>query len=109
MVIELLVLVLVYTDYSSSYDQLLAKDGSYRIHHRNLQRLAIEIYKFKNNIGPEILHGIFEESSNIYNTRSDKILNTRNVKSVLMVLKLYLTGLKKLGTSSLMTLKQPLH
>ena len=71
---------LVYTDYSSSYDQLLAKDGSYRIHHRNLQRLAIEIYKFKNNIGPEILHDIFEKSSNIY--RSDKILNTRNVKSV---------------------------
>ena len=26
---------LVYTD-SSSYDQLLAKDGSYRIHHRNI-------------------------------------------------------------------------
>ena len=76
------VLRLVYTDYSSSYDQLLAKDGSYRIHHRNLQRLAIEIYKFKNNIGHEILHDIFEESSNIYNTRSDKILNTRNVKSV---------------------------
>ena len=38
-------LCLVYTDYSSSYDQLLAKDGSYRIHHRNLQRLVIEIYK----------------------------------------------------------------
>ena len=33
---------LVYTDHSSSYDQLLAKDGSYRIHHRNLQRFAIE-------------------------------------------------------------------
>ena len=44
---------LVYTDYHS-YDQLLTKDGSYRIHHRNLQRLAVEIYKFKNNLGPDI-------------------------------------------------------
>ena len=69
---------LVYTD----YDQLSAKDRSYRIHHRNLQRLAIEIYKFKDKLGPKILHDMFEASSNIYNTRSDKILNTRNVKSV---------------------------
>ena len=29
------------TDYHSSYDQLLAQDGLFRIHHRNLQRLAI--------------------------------------------------------------------
>ena len=51
---------LVYTDYHSSYDELLKKDGSYRIHHRNLQRLATEIYKFKKNLGPEILNTIFE-------------------------------------------------
>ena len=59
--------------------------------------------------GPEILHDIFEESSNIYNTRNDKILKHKNCENFLMVLKLYLTGLKKLGTSSLITLKQPLH
>ena len=51
---------LVYTDYHSSYDELLKKDGSYRIHHRNLQRFATEIYKFKKNLGPEILNTIFE-------------------------------------------------
>ena len=44
---------LVYTDYNSSYDELLNKDGSYRIHHRNLQRLATEIYKFKHYLGPK--------------------------------------------------------
>ena len=27
---------LVYTDYHSTYEQLLARDSSYRIHHRNL-------------------------------------------------------------------------
>ena len=73
---------LVYTDYRSTYDQLLARDSSYRIHHRNLQRLAIEIYKFKHNLGPEILNEIFESNSNTYNTRSDKTVSTRVVKSV---------------------------
>ena len=63
---------LVYTDYPSTYDQLLARDSSYRIHHRNLQRLAIEIYKFKHNLGPEILNEIFESNSNTFNNRSDK-------------------------------------
>ena len=73
---------LVYTDYHSTYDQLLAKDSSYKIHHRNLQRLPIEIYKFKNNLGSEILSDIFEANSNICNTRSDKTVSSRRVKSL---------------------------
>ena len=75
-------LKLVYNDYHSSFDQLLEKDGSYRIHHRNLQRLATEIYKFKHNLGPEILNEMFELQLNSYNTRSDTIIHTRAVKSV---------------------------
>ena len=73
---------LVYIDCHSSYDQLLAQDGSSKIHHRNLQRLAIEIYKFSNNLGPEILNDIFAANSSNYNTRSGTIIYSRNVKSV---------------------------
>ena len=39
------VIRLVYKDYTSSFDELLFKDNSFRIHHRNLQKLAIEIFK----------------------------------------------------------------
>ena len=71
---------LVYADYNSSFDQLLAKDSSYGIHHLYLQRLAVEIYKFKNNLCPEILNEMCEASTNISNTRWGTILKTRNVK-----------------------------
>ena len=56
-------LCLVYTDDNSAYDQLLGSYSSWKF-----VRLTIGIYKFKNNVGPEILH-IFEASANIYHTR----------------------------------------
>ena len=33
----------VYKDYNSSFDELLEKDNSYKIHDRNLQKLVTEI------------------------------------------------------------------
>ena len=36
---------IVFNDITSSFDQLLEKDNSVRIHIRNLQYLAIEMYK----------------------------------------------------------------
>ena len=33
----------VYSDYNSSFNELLGKDGSFRNHQRNVQSLAIEV------------------------------------------------------------------
>ena len=43
-------LSLVYDDFSSSFSELLEKDKSVTIHHRNLQTPAYEIFKVKNNM-----------------------------------------------------------
>ena len=37
---------LVYSDQVSSSDELFKKGWSFSIHHRNIQSLAIELYKF---------------------------------------------------------------
>ena len=45
---------LVYNDYISPFE-----DKSVSIHHRNIQKVAIEMYKVKNNLCPEFTKNIF--------------------------------------------------
>ena len=52
------------------------------IHDRNLQYLAVEMFKLKNEISPKIMQELFPLRENTYNTRGDNIFKTSNVKSV---------------------------
>ena len=52
---------IVYQDNQSSYENLLVKDGTVSMHHRNIQALAIEMYKIKNDLSTEILSDIFTQ------------------------------------------------
>ena len=49
----------VYKDKSLTFEQMLERDGSFTIHQRNLQKLAIEMYKVKNGLSPEIMANLF--------------------------------------------------
>ena len=49
----------VYSDYNSSFNEPLDKDGSFTIHQRNVQSLAIEIYKYLHGLSPAILSEVF--------------------------------------------------
>ena len=40
-------LTIVYQDHNSTFNELLAKDGPFKIHDRNLQKLLTEIFKVK--------------------------------------------------------------
>ena len=45
----------------SSYGELLGKDGSVSIHHRNIQALSTEMYKVKSGYTPKILSDLFNQ------------------------------------------------
>ena len=44
-----------YRDYITTFSKLLSKDKSVTIHQRNLQLLATEVFKIKNELIPEIV------------------------------------------------------
>ena len=72
----------VYKDHSSSFDELLEKDNSCKIHERNLQKVVIEIYKMKMNLAPEIIREVFEIVERPYAFRNKLKLKSRKVHSV---------------------------
>ena len=49
---------MVYDDYVSSFNELLIKDGSVSIHHRNIQYVAIVMYIAMNSLCPSIMKDI---------------------------------------------------
>ena len=73
---------IVYDNYSSSFEDLLNIDKSVIIDQRNLQQLAIEIFKVKIGIAPIIMNetDTFVENNN-YNLRSGIHLIRVNIHS----------------------------
>ena len=51
---------IVYENHNSRFDELLAKDGSFKIHDSNLQKLLIEIFEVKMKLASEIMNEVFD-------------------------------------------------
>ena len=60
---------ITYKDYKSSFNELLQNDNAVTIHQRNLQALATEIFKIKNDLSPEIMKEVVELKEPSYNLR----------------------------------------
>ena len=73
---------LAYKDRQSSFEELLELDKSFTIHHRNLQKLATEIYKVKNNLSPSFMNNVFPDSINPYDLRNEPAFRTSNIRAV---------------------------
>ena len=73
---------ITYNDKSSSFQNLLEKDNSVTIHHRNIKILATETYKFLQGFFPPLMNEIFVERNNNYSFRGNSLLTTRIVNSV---------------------------
>ena len=50
---------LIYNGKSTFVEEVMLKDGLVTIHHKNIQKLAIGIYKVKNYLSPEIASNNF--------------------------------------------------
>ena len=73
---------ITYGDRSSLFEDLLKKDNSNSIHHRNIQALATEIFKVKNNIATEISEEFFAPKISHYGLRNKNSFKSRRVNSV---------------------------
>ena len=72
----------VYKDQNSSFDELLEKDNSYKIHEKNLQKPVTKIFKVKMNLGPEIMKKVFEIVEAPHVLRSELKLKSRKINSI---------------------------
>ena len=73
---------LVYDDYMSTFEELLITDKSILIHHRNIHKVAIEMYKVKNNLSPPFMKDIFCHMSGGRKTRMGDKFARPNVNKV---------------------------
>ena len=60
---------LLYKDDYSKFEELLEKDKSTTIHIRNVQLLAVEMYKLKNNLSLEFISCLFPLNESNYNCK----------------------------------------
>ena len=63
----------VYDDYNSTYEELLASHNDISIHQKHLKHLAIEVYKSLTNLNPEFMWPFFKNKSIPYNLRNGNI------------------------------------
>ena len=73
---------LVYKNSNLTFEELLRKDNSHSIHNQNLQKLAVEMYKVKNNLSPTIMKDIFPNREIRYDLRNVNTFQSRNTRTV---------------------------
>ena len=73
---------IVYRNNKLTFQELLEKDGSVSIHHKNLQRLATEMYKIKNHLSPLPMQELFTEKNNKHDLRNKRSWGSYNVRTV---------------------------
>ena len=57
---------MIYNDKQSNFEELLVKDNSVTIHHRNIERLAIQMYMVANGMSPDIMSEILQLIENTH-------------------------------------------
>ena len=72
----------VYKNYDITFEQLLEKDKSVTIHDKNLQKLAVEMYKAKHNLSPVPVQDLFNLQDVPYELRNKRCWQVPLVQNV---------------------------
>ena len=74
---------IVYSDYKSTFQELLDKDASFSLERRNIQTLAIQIYKHIHGLSPAITGKVFNINRTLpYNLRIQNKFSGRFPKTI---------------------------
>ena len=74
---------IIYQDYASSFTELLDKYNSTTMYNRNIQLLATELFKIKNELSPTFMNEIYVENAKYhYDLRKETKFKRNNVKTV---------------------------
>ena len=73
---------LVYKNDDLTFQELLVMDISVTVREKNIQRLAIEMFKFKNKISHIPIQELFKEHENSYDLRNNRCWEITNARTV---------------------------
>ena len=68
--------------FSESFESLLAKSNTIKIHDKNINLMLTEVFKSLKQLGPQISHDIFQKSDFAYELRNGIPLVIPNLKSI---------------------------
>ena len=75
---------MIYNDHEKSFNSILTKNNLKTIHQKNIEFLAIEIYKFQNGLSLPITSDILISRQNIFNLQKFQELST-STKNIVKV------------------------
>ena len=77
-------LSIICSDNTSSFTDILEKDDSVSVYHRNILVLTTELYKFVNGLSPKLVSDCFKLTNmTVYNTRNRSTFYSRLVRTAL--------------------------
>jgi len=73
---------IVYKNQNLTFQDLLQLDNSVTIHDKNLQKLAVEMYKAKNKLSPLPMQQLFTETAMVHDLRNRRCWDIPQVRTV---------------------------
>ena len=73
---------IVFQDHNPTFEELFAKDGSFKIHDRNFRSLLIKIFKVKKKLTPETMNAVFDIIESPYPLKNELRFKSRNICTV---------------------------